>query len=155
MCEYVANTTVVDDSAILFFNKTSFVRVCHSCHNVHPPDSRGRVGIREYAIPDCFDVRVGAVALLVVYYHSALVYVCQLRCDAWAGMSIAAKATAVSAFVQPPIRLWPDAYNVAKVQKYLLSFVRNGWKIVLTIGVSGVVLYSLSTDTPFFFDYPS
>ena len=57
-----------------------------------------------------------------------LVYVCQLRCDAWAGMSIAAKATSVSAFVQPLIRLWPDAYNVAKVQKYLLSFVRYGRK---------------------------
>lgn len=120
-------------------------------HNVHPPDSRRRVGIGEYAIPDRFDVRVGAVALLVVYYHSALVYVCQLRCDAWAGMPIATKTTAVSAFVQPFIRPWPDAYNVAKVQKYSLSFVGNGWKIVLTIRVSGVVRYSLSTDTPFFF----
>ena len=73
MWEYVANTTVVDDSAILFFNKTSCVRVCHSCHDVHPPDSRGRVCIGEYAVPNRFDVRVGAVALLVVYYHSALV----------------------------------------------------------------------------------
>ena len=99
MCEYVANTTVVDDSAILFFNKTCFVRVCHSCHNVHPPDSRGRVGVGEYAVPDRLHVRVGAVALLVVYDHSAFVYICQLRCDAWAGMSIAAKATSVSAFV--------------------------------------------------------
>ena len=154
MCEYVANTTVVGDSAILFFNKTSFVRVCHSCHNVHPPDSRGRVSVGEYAVPDRLHVRVGAVALLVVYYHSALVYVCQLRCDAWAGMPIATKATAVSAFMQPPIRLWPDAYNVAKVQKYLLSFVRIGRKIVLTIGVSGVVRHSLSTDTPFFSTIP-
>ena len=78
-----------------------------------------------------------AVAFLVVYYHSALVYVCQLRCDAWAGMLIATKATAVSDFMQPFIRPWPDAYNVAKVQKYSLSFVRIGRKIVLTIGVSG------------------
>ena len=91
------------------------------------------------AIPNRFDVRVGAVALLVVYYHSALVYVCQLRCDAWAGMSIVAKATAVSAFMRPPIRLWPDAYNVAKVQKYSLPFVRNGWKIVLTLPDSSVL----------------
>jgi len=53
-------------------------------------------------------------------------------------MSIAAKATSVSAFVQPLIRLWPDAYNVAKVQKYLLSFVRYGRKIVLTIPVEFV-----------------
>ena len=51
-----------------------------------------------YAIPDRFDVRVGALTYLVVYYHSALVYVFRLRCDDWAGMSIVTKASVVSAF---------------------------------------------------------
>ena len=70
--------------------------------------------------------------------------------DAWAGMPIATKTTAVSAFMQPSIRPWPNTCNGAKVQKYSHSFVGYVWKIVLTIRVSGVVRYSLSTDTPFF-----
>lgn len=40
-------------------------------HNVHPTDPRGRVSVGEYAVPDRLHVRVGAVALLVVYDHSA------------------------------------------------------------------------------------
>ena len=70
--------------------------------------------------------------------------------DAWAGMPIATKTTAVSAFMQPSIRPLPNTCNGAKVQKYSLPFVGYGRKIVLTIRVSGVVRYSLSTDTPFF-----